>query len=182
MKARPNSAVFEKLTPEFRAKIDRAIVDRACPTYKAIHATYKLEQHGINYVAFWRYAHRLRNDAELMQFDDLLHPEDDKLPDAMPRLVYQRLFRAVTQDGSTREVRDLVTSLKGVSKLQEMHRELAPDLDDLDPDHYPPGAIEKCIQRVQQATLELRASRLPDAPPAPVLDAAAQVLAERAAP
>ena len=54
------STLFEKLPPQERRKLNRAIVDRTAPSYRACYEQFRLADRDISFYVFYRYARKLR--------------------------------------------------------------------------------------------------------------------------
>ncbi len=74
-KLESKSTLYEKLTPEQRRKLNRAIVDRAQPTYRACYEHFHLADQQIGFYAFYRYARNLRRQAAVTDLADAKGPE-----------------------------------------------------------------------------------------------------------
>ena len=57
-KIETQSSIFEKTDPDFRRRLDQAIIDHDPPTYKALHAKFDLAGKDISLAAFYRNAGR----------------------------------------------------------------------------------------------------------------------------
>ncbi|HVP12161.1 MAG TPA: hypothetical protein VMV94_13370 [Phycisphaerae bacterium] len=88
-------AVFACLSPAVRGELDRAIVNRDPPTYREIHAKFRLAEQGVGYWSLYRYARKLRLNADLLHLAQLTAPDEPDLLAALPKLLAQRLFQAL---------------------------------------------------------------------------------------
>src|SRR5882672_1414606 len=59
-----SSSIFEKLDAARRQKIDRAVANRDPVTFRAIFEKFKLAEAGVSYSAFYRYARKIRDQAD----------------------------------------------------------------------------------------------------------------------
>ncbi len=74
-KLESKSTLYEKLSPDERRKLNRAIVDRAQPTYRACYEHFRLADQQIGFYAFYRYARNLRRQAAVTDLADAKGPE-----------------------------------------------------------------------------------------------------------
>ena len=73
-----HSSVIDKAPPDILEQVDRAIVKRDPPGYKAIYLKFDLASRGLRYKTFWRYAHKLRFNADLAkQVQAMATPQTD---------------------------------------------------------------------------------------------------------
>ena len=105
------SSLLRKLPKEFRYLLDRAIVNRDPPGYGALYTKFNLAVFGASFSALYKYARRLRTQADSLRLGNLAFPG---LPDpgpALPILLACRVLKAL-EDGSSsaRTLRDLVDS------------------------------------------------------------------------
>ena len=114
------SLIFEKLTPDERRAVDVAIIERIPPTFSALWMEHKLGEKGVSYSAFYRYARRIRNSANLAEIADLSTDDGLDLETPIRRLLARRAVDAlVTEDElPPRELATLLSALRQ-SALQE---------------------------------------------------------------
>lgn len=93
-KIETQSSLYEKLAPDFRRRLDQAIVDHDPPTYRALFDKFKLADHSVSFMAFYRYARRIRLNAALLGIAELTMPEGARLNKLLPDLIGQRLLDA----------------------------------------------------------------------------------------
>jgi hypothetical protein len=89
------TTIYDKLSPDLRHALDQAIVDRDPPTFRAAYDKFRLEAAGVSFYAFYRYARKLRTQADRLHLAELTLPDDAELGDAMPRLIGQRLLETL---------------------------------------------------------------------------------------
>jgi hypothetical protein len=85
------SSILAKVPPDLRRQIDIAIVERAPPTYQAVWMTFNLADHGVSYMAFYRYARRLRDRANLAELAALGPHDEDDVTNLLPKLIGREL-------------------------------------------------------------------------------------------
>ena len=107
------SSLYEKLTPDERTAIDRAIAFRDPPTYTAVFKKFALEKKGLSFAAFYRYARRIRRQVELIRISDLTGPDPSQTRDMVHRLVGSTLVEMLGEP-------DRMTPLN-VSRLVKAH-------------------------------------------------------------
>jgi len=90
-----HSTIFEKLDPHRRRKLDRAIIDRSPPTYRAVFDHFRLGDSGVSFTAFYYYARRLRARAAVINLAELALPEESDLSQAVPRLIMHQLIESL---------------------------------------------------------------------------------------
>jgi len=95
------SSVFAKLPADFRLELHHAIIDREPPTYRALYFKFNLADHGVSFTAFYRYARRLRHQADLLDLADLAVPENADVPAAIHTLMSHRLLDSLLHDESS---------------------------------------------------------------------------------
>ena len=96
-----HSSVLEKVPADLRQKVDRAVIDRDPPTYRALFKKFDLAERGVSLTAFFYYARRLRAQAELIQLAQLALPEGDDIAEALPRILAHRLFDAAADEAAS---------------------------------------------------------------------------------
>ncbi len=100
-KLESQSTLYDKLSPEQRRKLNRAIVDRAQPTYRACYEHFRLADREIGFYAFYRYARRLRGQATITDLADAKGPEANDpiaLNEAITCLLAHRLIEAADDE------------------------------------------------------------------------------------
>jgi len=95
------SSLFEKLDPNLRRKLDRAILNRDPPTYKAAYARFNLADLGVSFAAFYAYARRLRLNAALAESASLVVPDGRDRAALLPEIVADRLLEALLDDDAS---------------------------------------------------------------------------------
>jgi hypothetical protein len=86
------TTMYDKLSPDLRCVIDQAVVDRDPPTFRGIYEKFRLADAGLSYYAFYRYARKLRSQADKLHLSELVMPDDADLGEAVPRLIAQQLL------------------------------------------------------------------------------------------
>jgi len=114
------SAMFEKLTPEERRKINQAIVDHSQPTYRRLYERFNLLAKGIHFFAFYRYARTLRAQAELAMVAELIAPNPGDIPKIMQRLAGAECIAAMLHPEET-------GSGKRLARYERVHARLRRD-------------------------------------------------------
>jgi hypothetical protein len=122
------SSLFEKLPAELRREIDIAIVERTPPTYAAIWMDLKLAEHRISYSAFYRYARRLRDRANLAEVAELTGDEVD-LDTPIRRLLARRALDSLISDdqSSPAELTALLSALRHSTRTVQQNRKAEDD-------------------------------------------------------
>lgn len=92
------SSLYEKLDPELRDKLDRAIVERRPASLQDCYNDFDLKNRGISRAAFYRYAQRLRKEAELHHVAELVHPNDPDAGRYATALINRRLLDHLLND------------------------------------------------------------------------------------
>ncbi|MBN2563561.1 MAG: hypothetical protein JXQ75_21795 [Phycisphaerae bacterium] len=114
-----NSSVLDKTTSQLRREINKALVDRDPPTYKAVYAKFKLEKHGISYHAFYRYARRVRSAAAMFDMAEMTASAGTDLPAVLPKVLAQRLLEVLAfEDVSPRHIQRLADAYKTAVNAQ----------------------------------------------------------------
>jgi hypothetical protein len=113
------SAVYAKLSPSVRYSLDQAIVDHDPPTYRAIYNKFDLDQQGVGFWSFYRYAINLRSLAEKHHIAELVLPDDAHLENSLPRLIAHRLFQTLLYEEKVPldEVQRLTNAYRAVSLI-----------------------------------------------------------------
>ena len=122
------SSLFEKLPAELRREIDIAVVERTPPTYAAIWMDLKLADRGISYSAFYRYARRLRDRANLAEVAELTGDEID-LDTPIRRLLARRALDSLISDdqSSPAELTALLSALRQSTRTIQQNRKAEDD-------------------------------------------------------
>ncbi len=100
-KLESQSTLYQKLTPDERRKLNRAIVDRTLPTYRACYEHFRLADRDIGFYVFYRYARNLRRRAAVTDLADATCPEGADpvaLNEAISRLLAYRLIEAADDE------------------------------------------------------------------------------------
>ncbi len=95
------STLYDKLTPEERRKLNRAIVDRTPPTHRACYEHFRLADRDIGFYVFYRYARNLRRRAAVTDLAVATCPEGSDpvaLNEAISRLLAYRLIEAADDE------------------------------------------------------------------------------------
>ena len=95
------SSIFEKTDPDFRRRLDQAIIDHAPPTYKALFAKFDLAAKEISFMAFYRYARRLRTHAAMIELTQRVLPDDCDPVAVIPNLLAHRLLDAAVEESTS---------------------------------------------------------------------------------
>ena len=96
-----HSSVCDKVPADLRRDLDRAVVDRDPPTYRALFKKFNLAEHGVSLTAFFYYARRLRAQAELIHLARIALPEGDDITEALPGILAHRLFDAADDEAAS---------------------------------------------------------------------------------
>lgn len=105
------SSVYERLEPDLRKKLDRAIADRQPASLQACYEAFELASHGVSRAAFYRYARRLREQTELHRVADLVHPDEADVSKYFPELINRRLLDVlVNEEASALTIHRLVNA------------------------------------------------------------------------
>ncbi len=120
------SSLLRKLDDELRAKINQAVVERRPPGYRPIYERFKLESRGVSFGAFYRYARRLRQHVAFVELGELTLPAAANVPEALPKLLAQRLMEAlVLDDASPRQLQRLADAYRIAASVQQSLRKNA---------------------------------------------------------
>ena len=126
------SSLFEKLPADLRRRLDQAIIDRDPASYRELHAKFDLAGHEVSFTALYRYARRLRAQADLLSLAELTLPDSPDLAAGVPTLFAYRLLDALNDEtASPRELSRLViawrTAVNAHLALQRQDAQLAED-------------------------------------------------------
>jgi hypothetical protein len=97
-KIETQSSLYEKLTPDLRRQLDRAIADHEPATYQALFDKFELAGRGVSFAAFYRYARRVRTNVALAEFARLSLPEGAPADQFLPEVIGQRLLAAALDE------------------------------------------------------------------------------------
>src|SRR5215468_2881682 len=86
------STVLEKLPREVRAAVDRALVNRDPPTYRAIFQKFELNLFNISFSSFYAYGRRVRYEAALLDQAMAVAPSTHDAADIATRLLSMHLI------------------------------------------------------------------------------------------
>lgn len=92
------SSLYEKLDPDLRKELDRAIVERRPASLQVCYDDFGLKARGISRAAFYRYAQRLRKEAELHHIAEMVRPDDPDAGRYAPELIKRRLLDLLLND------------------------------------------------------------------------------------
>ncbi len=107
-KIETQSSIFEKTDPDFRRRLNQAIIDHDPPTYKALFTKFDLAAKKISFAAFYRYARRIRTHAAMIELTRQALPDDCDPVAVIPNLLAHRLLdAAVDEDTSPRTLQRL---------------------------------------------------------------------------
>jgi len=102
------SSIFEKTDPDFRRRLDQAIIDHNPPTYRAVFTKFNLGAKDISFMAFYRYARRIRTHAAMIELTQQTLPDDCDPVAVIPNLLAHRLLdAAVDEETSPRTLQRL---------------------------------------------------------------------------
>lgn len=119
------SSIFEKVPPTLRDEVDLAIIRRSPPTFAAAYQEHQLWNYGVSYTAFYRYARRLRDQANLASMADLTSAaaENGQIEDSIRALLARQVFDTLLNDGaSPRDLASLLSSLRGLTRAALLDR------------------------------------------------------------
>ena len=120
------SSLLERLDDGLRAKINQAVIERRPGGYRAVYERFKLESHGVSFGAFYRYARRLRQHVAFVELGELMLPAAANVPEALPKLLAQRLMEAlVLDDTSPRQLQRLADAYRIAASVQQSLRKNA---------------------------------------------------------
>ncbi len=118
-KIETQSSIFEKTDPDLRRRLDQAIIDHDPPTYKAIFSKFELGGRGISFMAFYRYARRLRTHAVMIELTQRVLPDDCDPVGVIPNLLAHRLLdAAVDESTSPRTLQRLTDAWRFAAQTQ----------------------------------------------------------------
>lgn len=114
------SSLFEKLTPDLRKTLDRAIIDRTPATYRALFEHFKLREHGVSFAALCRYAKRIRDASTLGRVAECISPDAKETEKLIPRIVAQQLIDTLFEPNpSSRAIHRLADAYRMASKTAD---------------------------------------------------------------
>ena len=118
-KIETQSSIFEKTDPDFRRRLDQAIIDHDPPTYKALFTKFNLASMNISFMAFYRYARRLRTHAAIIELTRQALPDDYDPVTVIPNLLAHRLLdAAVDESTSPRTLQQLTDAWRFAAQTQ----------------------------------------------------------------
>ncbi|HVP09703.1 MAG TPA: hypothetical protein VMV94_00790 [Phycisphaerae bacterium] len=122
------TAIYDKLSPDLRRAIDRAVVDRDPPTFRGVYERFRLADHGVSFHSLYRYARRLRAQAHRLRLADLVVPDDAALGDTMPRLIAQQLLTTLIYEetATPSEIHRLTCAYRTATQTPVPRRRAAP--------------------------------------------------------
>lgn len=100
-KLETQSSIFEKTDPDFRRRLDQALIDHDPPTYRAAFNKFNLADKGISFAAFYRYARRIRAHAAMIELTRSALPDDCDPAAIVPKLLADRLLDAAIDESSS---------------------------------------------------------------------------------
>lgn len=110
------SSVYEKLTPDQRRKIDRALIDRDPPTYRAVFKKFNLAARGLSFTAFYSYARHVRRAAAATQLAERTGNGENEsdVVHTLPKLLGELLLEYLTypEEASPNTVHRLTQAYK----------------------------------------------------------------------
>ena len=113
------STLFEKLPSDLRRDLDQAIINRDLPKYRDLHARFDLAAYGVSFSAFFRYARRLRAQADMLHLAQSALPNSSEITQALPTLFAYRLFDALNgETAGSRQLHRLVDSWRVAANTQ----------------------------------------------------------------
>ncbi len=125
-KIETQSTVYSKLDEKLRHRVNEAIVERRPATYRGIFDHFKLDSCGVSFTSFYRYARRLRQHAAYVELGALTLPAAANVPEALPKLLAQRLMEAlVLDDTSPRQLQRLADAYRITASVQQSLRKNA---------------------------------------------------------
>lgn len=92
------SSMYEKITPDLRRKVDIALLERVPATYIEVYMTFKLHEHAVTYMSFYRYARRLRDRANVAELANLDEETDTNLNPALNKLAARQLLEILLNE------------------------------------------------------------------------------------
>ncbi len=118
------SIVYRRLDPTLRREINIAIIDPRAISLRAVHRKFQLDQSGINYHAFYRYARRIRAEAVLIEMSAATPSQDGDAQRLLPRVLAQRLLEALAyKNPSPRQIQRLAEAYRAsVAALINLRR------------------------------------------------------------
>ena len=113
------SSILEKTDPDFRRRLDQAIIDHDPPTYKALYSKFELATMDISFMAFYRYARRLRTHAAMIELTRQALPDDCDPVAVIPNLLAHRLLdAAIDESTSPRTLQRLTDAWRFAAQTQ----------------------------------------------------------------
>src|SRR5206468_5649265 len=116
------SSILEKVPADLRRKVDIAVVERVPPTYAGVWTEFKLGELGVSYIAFYRYARRLRDRANLAEIAQLT-ADDADLDTPIRKLVSRQCLEVLLNrdDLAPQDIAAIASALRhaGQAALQD---------------------------------------------------------------
>ncbi|MCB9856826.1 MAG: hypothetical protein H6818_14185 [Phycisphaerales bacterium] len=108
-----NSSVFKRIDASLRREINIAIVERRPATIKEVHEQFQLQDQGIGYHAFYRYARRIRAEASLIETAAAMPDPDNNVPRLITRALAQGLLELLAfEEASPRKIQRLTEAYR----------------------------------------------------------------------
>ncbi len=90
--------MLQRLDPDLLRDVNEQLVAVRHSKYTEVYAAFDLGKHGVTFIAFYRYARRLRAHAARLEADQTRAQPGDESQRDLPRLYGQRLLEALTLD------------------------------------------------------------------------------------
>jgi len=112
------TSLLDHLHSHIRRMLDKAIVDRDPPTYKGIYESFHLSDQHVSFHTFYRYARRLRLQAESLHLADLTLPKDVEPHEVLPRILLFQMLEVLNNpdEESAPAIKKLAEAYSATSK------------------------------------------------------------------
>jgi hypothetical protein len=123
------SSIVEKLSPELRHQIDVAILENLCPTLQGLWLHFELGKQGVTYIAFYRYARRVRDRANMAELSDRAAEQTGDLDEKLQTLITSKVLDRFLNDDDIepRDFKRLVSTLRLLARISAEKKKLGDD-------------------------------------------------------
>jgi hypothetical protein len=123
------SSIIEKLSPDLRHQIDVAILENLCPTLQGLWLHFELGKQGVTYIAFYRYARRIRDRANMAELSDRAAEQTGDLDEKLQTLITSKVLDKFLNDDNIepRDFKRLVSTLRLLARISTEKKKLGED-------------------------------------------------------
>jgi hypothetical protein len=140
------STIFDKIDEKQRQEIDTAIIKRRPRTLVGIYDKFKLAKAGVAYFVFYRYARKVRDEANKTAILDATLADEIDVPAALAKMISRQCLDAVVQGESspldthrlTLAFHKSLQVIKTLREIQKLERPPLPAAEKVDPDDLTP--------------------------------------------